>query len=91
MGLWIRVLVLCTVVFAIVYGVTRALRANASTKEARRIAYEIEKLREAVARGAINAAEYTDAADRIRRDCERLGIPVPSLPRELPPPASGDS
>jgi hypothetical protein len=57
MGLWIRVLVLCTVVFAIVYGVTRALRANANTKEARRIAYEIEKLREAVARGGIGAAE----------------------------------
>lgn len=91
MGLWIRLLVLCSVVFAVVYGVTRALRANAGSKEARRIAYEIEKLREAVARGRTSAAEYAAAAERIRGDCERLGIAVPKLPPELPPPASGDS
>lgn len=82
---------LCTVVFAVVYAITRTLRANASSKEARRIAYEIEKLHEAVRRNLIDASEYAATAARIRRDCERLGIAVPNLPPELPPKESGDS
>jgi hypothetical protein len=84
-------LLLCTVVFAIVYAITRTLRANAASKEARRIAYEIEKLHEAVSRQLIDPAEYRATAARIRSDCERLGIAVPNLPPELPPRKSGDS
>jgi uncharacterized membrane protein len=85
LGLVIRVLVLCTVVFAIVYGVTRALRANASSKEAQRIAEEIRRLRESIAAGQIDPAEYASIADRIRSDCKRLGIAVPDLPPQMPP------
>lgn len=82
---------LCTVVFAIVYGITRALRSNADRKEMRRIAYEIEKLHEAVSRGLIDRAEYAATAERIRRDCERLGVAAPNIPPELPSRAPGDS
>jgi len=88
MGLWIRILLTCTVVFAIVYGVTRALRANAHSKEARRIAYEVERLHEAIARGRMTPSEYAETAERIRKDCRRLGITPPELPADLPPSAS---
>jgi len=85
MGLLIRILLMCTVVFAIVYGVTRALRANAHSKEARRIAYEVERLHEAIARGRMTPAEYAEISERIRSDCKQLGIEPPELPPELPP------
>jgi uncharacterized membrane protein len=88
MGLLIRILLMCTVVFAIVYGITRALRMAAHSKEARRIAYEVEKLHEAIARGRMTQAEYAEIADRIRSDCKRLGIAPPYLPPDLPPRSS---
>jgi uncharacterized membrane protein len=91
MGLVIRLFLLSAVVFAIVYGVTRAMRASAHSKEARRIAYEVEKLHEAIARGRMTPAEYAAIADRIRSDCKRIGIAPPlDLPPHLPP-SSGDN
>ena len=85
LGLVIRVLVLCTVVFAVVYGVTRALRTSANSKEAQRIADEIRKLRESIAQGQMAPSEYAAIAERIRSDCRRLGIAVPDLPPHMPP------
>ena len=90
-GLLVRTLVLCSVIFAVVYGITRALRASASSKEARRIQDEIRALRATIEVGAVDAEEYAEVADRIRRDCERLGIPVPDLPSRLPPPTRKDN
>ena len=83
-GLIIRVLILCTVVFAVVYAITRALRANAAGKEAQRIQEEIRSLRATVELGVVDPEEYAVLADRIKRDCERLGIQVPDLPLRLP-------
>jgi hypothetical protein len=83
-GLLIRLLVLCSVVFAVVYAITRALRANATSKEAARIQDEIRSLRATVELGVVDAEEYAVLADRVKRDCERLGIPVPELPLRLP-------
>jgi hypothetical protein len=85
MGMLIRLFLMSTVVFAIVYGVTRAMRANAHSKEARRIAYEVEKLHEAIARGRMTPAEYAAIAERIRSDCKRIGVAPPELPPNLPP------
>lgn len=86
-GLVIRILVLCSVVFAVVYAITRALRANADSKEAARILDEIRALRATVELGVVDKEEYAVLADRIKRDCERLGIAVPDLPARLPAPA----
>lgn len=85
LGLVVRILISCAVVFAVVYGITRALRANASSKQAQRIADEIKKLRESIAAGAMDPGEYRSIAQRIRDDCRRLGIDAPDLPDHLPP------
>jgi hypothetical protein len=89
-GLIIRLLVLCSVVFAVVYAITRALRANATSKEAQRIQQEIQSLRATVELGVVDPEEYAVLADRIKRDCERLGIQVPDLPLRLPRPRKDD-
>jgi hypothetical protein len=89
-GLIIRLLVLCSVVFAVVYAITRALRANATSKEAQRIQEEIRSLRATVELGVVDPEEYAVLADRIKRDCERLGIQVPDLPLRLPRPRKDD-
>jgi uncharacterized membrane protein len=89
MGMLIRLFLMSAVVFAIVYAVTRAIRANAHSKEARRIAYEVEKLHEAIARGRMTPAEYAVIAERIRSDCKRIGVATPDLPPHLPP-SSGE-
>lgn len=89
LGLVVRVLVLCTVVFAIVFGVTRALRSSAHSKQAQRIGDEIQKLRESIAAGSMDPAEYAAIAERIRNDCKRLGIAVPDLPPHMPPQQKG--
>ena len=78
-GLVVRILLLCAVVFAVVYGVTRALRATASSREAQRLADEVRRLRE-----AMDAAEYARTVERIRQDCRRLGVDLPDLPSRLP-------
>lgn len=83
-GLLIRLLVLCSVVFAVVYAVTRALRGNVNDREARRITEEIRALRQLIQLEQIEPSEYEVIADRIRRDCARIGIAVPELPGELP-------
>ena len=83
-GLLIRLLILCSVIFAVVYGITRALRANASSKEAARIREEIRMLRATLELGVVEPDEYAELAERIRRDCERLGVPVPELPTRMP-------
>lgn len=85
LGLIVRVLVLCSVVFAIVYAFTRAKKDAASSKEARRIAAEVRKLREAITHGQMAPAEYAQLVERIRSDCQRLGIAPPDLPSQLPP------
>lgn len=82
-GLLIRLLVLCSVVFAVVYAVTRALRGN--DREARRITEEIRALRQLIQLEQIDPSEYEVIAERIRRDCARIGIAVPELPGALPP------
>jgi len=82
-GLVIRILVLCSVVFAVVYAITRALRMNANSKQAEQILEEVRKLRLAVEQGSVNAEDYAVVADRIRRDCARLGIDAPDLPERL--------
>jgi uncharacterized membrane protein len=89
-GLVIRILLLCAVVFAVVYGITRALRASASSKEAKRVADEVRRLREAIEGGAMDAAEYERTIERIRQDCRRLGVDVPDLPSRMPPRGGGD-
>jgi uncharacterized membrane protein len=89
-GLTVRILLLCAVVFAVVYGITRALRASASSKEAQRVADEVRRLREAIEGGAMDAAEYERTIERIRQDCRRLGIEVPDLPSRMPPRGEGD-
>jgi uncharacterized membrane protein len=83
-GLVIRILVLCSVVFAVVYAITRALRSGANSKQAEQIIAEVKKLRLAVEQGDIDAEEYAVVADRIRRDCARLGIEAPDFPERLP-------
>jgi hypothetical protein len=85
LGLVIRLLVLCSVVFAVVYGITRALRVNAHSRESQRVADEIRALRMAIQAGELDAAEYAVIAVRIRKDCKRLGIDAPELPPHLPP------
>ncbi len=84
LGLVIRVLVLCSVVFAVVYAVTRAIRDNAHSKQALRVAEEIRKLRESIASGEVDPVDYAAIAERIRRDCQRLGIAAPDLPSHMP-------
>lgn len=84
-GLVIRLLILCTVVFAVVYGITRALRSSMHSKESGRIAEEIRALRQLIQLGEIDPTEYAVIANRIRKDCQRLGIDVPELPMHLPP------
>jgi len=84
-GLLIRILVLCSIVFAIVYAITRARRVSANSREALRIQDEIRALRATVEVGVVDAEEYELLAERIRRDCERIGVPVPELPARLPP------
>jgi hypothetical protein len=91
-GLIIRVLVLCSVVFAVVYAVTRALRTRLQNKEISRaadeigrMADEIKKLRQLVEHGMVGPDEYAATSARIRENCERLGLDVPDLPSELPP------
>lgn len=83
-GLVVRILLLCAVVFAVVYGVTRALRATASSREAQRLADEVRRLREAIEGGLMDAAEYARTVERIRQDCRRLGVDLPDLPSRLP-------
>jgi uncharacterized membrane protein len=89
-GLTVRILLLCAVVFAVVYGITRALRASASSKEAQRVADEVRRLREAIEGGAMDAADYERTIERIRQDCRRLGIEAPDLPSRMPPRGEGD-
>jgi hypothetical protein len=96
-GLIIRVLVLCTVVFAVVYALTRALRTRLQNKEIARVAEqvarvadEVEKLRRAVQAGSVSSTEYAASVMRLRADCERLGLDAPDLPGELPPPPRKD-
>jgi hypothetical protein len=84
-GLLIRLLVLCSVVFAVVYGVTRALRVGAINRESKHVADEIRKLRLAIQREEMDPADYVVIAARIRKDCKRLGIDAPELPPHLPP------
>lgn len=84
-GLLIRILVLCSVVFAIVYAITRATRGRLQAREAERIAQEIRALRQTIQMGELEPAEYAVIANRIRKDCQRLGIEVPDLPSHLPP------
>lgn len=89
-GLIIRVLILCAVVFAVVYALVRAFRARVDSAEAARIADEIKKLRTLIQLGQMDPTEYAVTALRIRKDCKRLGIQAPDLPTELPPPRSKD-
>lgn len=91
-GLVIRVLVLCSVVFAVVYAVTRALRTRLQNKEIARaadeigrVADEIKKLRQLVEHGMVGPDEYAATATRIHETAQRLGLDTPDLPRELPP------
>lgn len=90
-GLTIRVLVLCTVVFAIVYAITRALRTRLSDKEIERVADEIarvgdeiQKLRDAVQTNRVSPTQYAETAARLRAEAERLGLDTSDLPGELP-------
>lgn len=76
--------------FAIVFAVTRAWRTRVQSGEAARIADEIKKLRTLIQLGQMDATEYAVTAHRIRKDCKRLGIEVPDLPSELPPPRTKD-
>lgn len=91
-GLTIRVLVLCTVLFAVVYALTRALRTRLQNKEIARLADEIarvademQKLRAAVQAGSVTPSEYAARVTHLRAESERLGLDVPDLPGELPP------
>jgi uncharacterized membrane protein len=84
-GLVIRILVLCSVVFAVVFAITRAMRTRVQSSEATRITDEIKKLRTLLQLGEMDATEYAVIAHRIRKDCKRLGIETPDLPLELPP------
>lgn len=89
-GLIIRVLILCSVVFAVVYAIVRAWRARVDSLEAARIADEIKKLGTLIQLGQMDPTEYALTALRIRKDCKRLGIQAPDLPSELPPPRTKD-
>jgi len=84
LGLIVRILVLCSVVFAIVYGVTRALRAKIMDNHVARLQAEIRDLSYAVKAGSIDAETYARRAERIRRACADLGVEVPDLPLRLP-------
>jgi len=83
-GLAIRVLVLCTVVFAVVYGIVRALRARISERQIARIQAEIRDLSYAVKAGSLHPDEYRARAEQVRRACADLGVEVPELPAHLP-------
>lgn len=82
-GLLIRVVVLAAVVFGVAYGITRALRANAHGKEARRIQDEIRALRAGIEQGLFDQKEYEELAQKLKQDCAREGIDVPDLPERL--------
>jgi hypothetical protein len=90
LGLSIRVLVLCTVVFAVVYGIMRALRARITEQQIARIQAEIRDLSYAVKAGSLKPEEYAARAEQIRRACENLGVDVPELPARLPNPSERD-
>jgi uncharacterized membrane protein len=90
-GLLIRILVLCSVVFAVVFAITRALRVSAQNRHIARIEEEIRSLRDAVLAGAVDAEDYAVRADRIRRACAQAGIDVPELPPRLLPRNERDS
>lgn len=91
LGLIIRILVLCSVVFAVVYAITRALRTRVRDRDVARIQQEIRDLRAAVEHGRIDPEEYAVRADRVRRACEDVGVDVPDLPPRLLPRDSKDS
>lgn len=82
-GLIVRVLLLVAVVFGVAYGITRALRQNAHSKEAKRIHDEVCALRDRIEWGQISAGEYERMANKIKAACERQGIEVPELPASL--------
>lgn len=85
LGLVVRILVLCAVMAGVAYALVRAWRARAESQEAARVANEIAELRRAIERQSISPAEYTATAERIRRDCARLGIAAPELPPHFSP------
>jgi hypothetical protein len=90
LGLSIRILVLCTVVFAVVYGIMRALRARISERQIALLQAEIRDLTYAVKAGSLRPEEYAARAAKVRRACEDLGVDVPDLPARLPDPAERD-
>lgn len=85
-GLVSRLLLLCAVVFGVVYGVTRALRQHAHSKEANRILEEIRALRAGLEAGLFQQEEYVRLVQQLKADCERQGLQFPALPSELPQP-----
>ncbi|MDH5673585.1 MAG: hypothetical protein OEZ06_15630 [Myxococcales bacterium] len=82
-GLLVRLVLLAAVLFGVAYGITRALRANAHGKEAKRIQAEIRALRAGIEAGLFTQEEYRQLITKIRVDCEREGIEVPDLPERL--------
>jgi hypothetical protein len=88
-GLFIRVVLLVAVLFGIAYGITRALRANAHSQEAKRIREEIRALREGIEQGLFDQSEYELLAKKLKDDCAREGIDVPDLPERLDPRKEG--
>lgn len=83
-GLFIRLVLLAAVVFAVVFGITQALRKNAHSEAAKRIQDDIRALKEGLSQGLYSADEYRQLARKVRVDCEREGLEVPDLPHELP-------
>ena len=80
-GLVIRLVLLAAVVFGVVYGITRARRANAHGKEAKRIQAEIRALRVGIDEDLYTDEEYARMIEQIEQDCRREGIEIPDLPR----------
>jgi hypothetical protein len=87
----IRILLLCSVAFAVAYALTRRGRGRVQERQLARIHEEIRSLRRAVEAGTVDAEEYAVRADRIRTACEYVGVAVPELPARLPKPRERDS
>jgi hypothetical protein len=89
-GFLIRILVLCSVVFAVVYAFTRAKRSRVQQAQVRRLEEEIRQLRAAVDSRSVDAEDFAVRSDRIRRAAEHLGVDVSDLPARLPRPKDGE-
>lgn len=90
-GLIVRIGLLLSVVFAIVYAVVRARRASSHSAAAQKIQEEIRLLKAGLEEGLYSDDDYRRIADSIRIACDREGIEIPDLPSYIRPERGNDA